>query len=396
MAGFGLCGRIGHGRSLQCNVVGSRLRRYYRSPGVFCYQRHKQWCSQVNLCRGNDCKPLQGKCLRQWHSLDHCAVSPARELIDMTFSSLPLFGTLMTWLNPLWMVGVGALAATAVLIGAYMLLLLIVPKVMAIARITAKEAMTQPLFYVLLAIGGFALLLFPFVPYNTFGEDVKVVKDEGLTLIMILSIVLALWTASLSIAEEIEGRTALTVLSKPIGRCSFIIGKFLGIVGPVAVMFILLGSLFLATVSYKVVYDARENTMPEPTRVECAEEMIQVVPGLALAFLEAIVLTSISVAISTRLPMQANLVICVSIYVLGHLLSTLANAGAGQLEMVPFVGTLFATVLPALDHFNIYAAISTGKHVPLGYVGWAALYSLVYSSVAMLVALLLFEDRDLA
>ena len=62
------------------------------------------------------------------------------------------------------------------------LLDLLAPKVAAIARTTAKEALSQPLFYVLLAIGIFAILVFPFVPYNTFGEDIKMLKAEGLTL----------------------------------------------------------------------------------------------------------------------------------------------------------------------------------------------------------------------
>ena len=76
-------------------------------------------------------------------------------------------------------------------------------------------------------------MIFPFVPYNTFGEDVKMLKAEDLTLIKVLAIVLALWTASVSIADEIEGRTALTVLSKPISRRQFILGKYVGILVPV-------------------------------------------------------------------------------------------------------------------------------------------------------------------
>jgi ABC-type transport system involved in multi-copper enzyme maturation permease subunit len=311
-------------------------------------------------------------------------------------TSMLLFGAQTTWLTPLWMVGVGAVIALAILVAVYLLLVQATPKIAAIARTTAKEALLQPLFYVVLAVGIFALLLFPFIPYNTFGEDIKMVKDTGLTLIMVLSIFLALWTASVSIAEEIEGRTALTVLSKPITRRSFILGKFLGIAGPVAILFIVLGSLFLATVSYKVTYDARENGQPAPTREQCAIEMKQIVPGLVLAFLEAVVLTAVSVAISTRLPMMANLVICASVYVLGHLVPMLARAGPDQLEIVPFVGGFLATILPVLDHFNIYNAISSGQEVPWSYVGRAAVYCLLYSSVAMLVALLLFEDRDLA
>jgi len=273
---------------------------------------------------------------------------------------------------------------------------LIAPKVAAIARTTTKEALSQPLFYVILAIGIFAIIVFPFIPYNTFGEDVKMLKAEGLTLIKILAIILAVWTASVSIAEELEGRTALTLLSKPIGRRQLILGKFLGIVGPIALVFILLGGLFLASVSYKVVYDARESANPEPAPAECYQEMAQIVPGLVLSFLEAVVLVSISVAISTRLPMLANLVICLSIYVLGHLVPLLVNSAVGQLEWVRFVGHFLAAVLPLLTYFSMETAISTGQTVPLIYLLWAAVYCLLLSTVAMLLALLLFEDRDLA
>ena len=157
--------------------------------------------------------------------------------------------------GPLGLVAV-ALAALTVALGAA--LRWVAPKVAAIGWTTSKEAMSQPLFYVLLTIGVFGLILFPYVPYNTLGEDIKMVKDEGLTLIMVLSMLMALWTASVSIAEEIEGRTALTLLSKPVSRREFILGKFLGILVPVAIMFLVLGALFLASVSYKVVYDARE------------------------------------------------------------------------------------------------------------------------------------------
>lgn len=308
-----------------------------------------------------------------------------------------LLGVSTVWLHPLWMIAVGVAVAAAMLVGAFLLLQRVVPKIAAIAWTTTKEGLSQPLFYVLLALGVFALVLFPFVPYNTFGEDIKVVKDEGLTLIMVLSIILALWTASVSIADEIEGRTALTLLSKPINRRSFIVGKFLGIIGPVAVLFIVLGALFLGTVSYKKVYDSRETGQPMPTQQDCQAEIQRILPGLVLAFEEAVVLTAISVAISTRLPMLTNLLICMSIYVLGHLVPILSERYADQFELVPFVGKLLATVLPVLDHFNIYSAISTDKEVPWDhYVAWTGIYCVLFSSVAMLVALLLFEDRDLA
>lgn len=314
----------------------------------------------------------------------------------MDAGNLLLFAVPSTWLNPLWKVGLGAVGAAVLLAAVGALVGLAAPKVAAIARTTAKEAMSQPLFYVLMALGVFGLILFPFIPYNTLGEDIKMLKDEGLTLIMVLSIVLALWTASTSIADEIEGRTALTLLSKPVGRRQFIFGKFLGILVPVAIMFIVLGAIFLASVSYKVVYDVRETGRPAATAAECLYEMLQIAPGLALALMEAVVLTAISVAISTRLPMMANLIICASIYVLGNLVPMLTDASVVQNEFVRFVAKLLAAVLPVLENFNISAGISTGQTVPAAYLGWAAVYCALYCAVAMLVALLLFEDRDLA
>lgn len=279
---------------------------------------------------------------------------------------------------------------------AYLLMQLAFPKVAAIARTTAKEAWAQPLFWVELALGAVLLLFFAWIPYYTFGEDIKMLKESGLTLIMLLSIGLAVWNASVSIADELEGRTALTLMSKPIGRRQFVFGKFLGVLAPAFSMFVVLGTIFLCMVSYKVVYDARENSLQPPKMEECRAEVVKTVPGLVLAFFETIVLASISIAIATRLPMLANLSVCFAIYVLGHLTPLLVQSSLGKLRLVEFVGRFLATVLPVLDYFKSDAAYSADQAIPLEYLGYAFLYATLYSTIAMLLALVLFEDRDLA
>ncbi len=313
----------------------------------------------------------------------------------MFFCPPPLLAAWYSWIVPLWLVAVGTAVATALYFAVYFLLVWLTPKVAAIARTTAKEAFAQPLFWVALTLGVVLLLVFPFLPYNTLGDDLKMVKDEGLVLIKVLSILVAVWTASVSIADEIEGRTALTLLSKPVGRRQFILGKYLGVIAPAAIMFIVLGAIFLATVSFKVKHEARESAAVEPTSQQCQREMVHIVPGLALAFLETVTLTSIAVALSTRLSMVPNLLICAMIYALGHLTPGFANANPDS-KLVAFFGQFVATILPNLDDFNVEAAVSTGQSIPLDYVGMAAVYSLLYSTVAMMLALLLFEDRDLA
>jgi ABC-type transport system involved in multi-copper enzyme maturation permease subunit len=289
--------------------------------------------------------------------------------------------------------------AVVSVVGLYLLYLLIyqlLPGLSAIAVTTAKEAMAQPLFMIVLLIGAFAIMTYVYVPYNTFGEDVKVLRNTGFETIMALSVIFALWTASTSVADEIEGRTAITLLSKPISRRQFVLGKFLGISWPILVLFVVLGLWLMFWVSFKVAYDARETANPNPDWQLCYDEMMRVVPGLVLSFFETLVLASISVAISTRLPFMPNLVICGSIYVLGHLGTRIVQSSAVQLEFVAFIGRLVAIVVPVLDHFNIQSAVAGGVDVPAAYLGWALLYCVLYCTVAMLLALILFEDRDLA
>ena len=115
------------------------------------------------------------------------------------------------------------------------------PKVFAIAHSTFKTEVSQPVYMLAFMIGFFFIVGSIYIPYNTFGEDIKMYKDSGLTLLRVLAIFVAIWAASKSVAAEIEGRTALTVLSKPVGRRQFIFGKFSGISLALGLFFIVLG-----------------------------------------------------------------------------------------------------------------------------------------------------------
>jgi len=161
-------------------------------------------------------------------------------------------------------------------------------------------------------------------------------------------------------------------------------------------MFIILGIIFLLTVSYKVVYDARESSKTMPDWQLCYEEVVRIVPGLVLAFYEAVVMAAISVAISTRVSMLPNLVICGSVYVLGHLGPLIVKSAAGEIVFVKFIGRLISVMLPVLDHYEIEGAIAGASTVPAEYLWMALLYSFLYCTAAMLLALIFFEERDLA
>ena len=92
-----------------------------------------------------------------------------------------------------------------------------------IARATTKEAIRQPLFLLLVAISSIVLLLNSVMPFFTLEDDVKMLNECGLATLLISGALLAVWTAGTSITSEIEGKTAMTLLSKPIDRRQFIL-----------------------------------------------------------------------------------------------------------------------------------------------------------------------------
>lgn len=329
---------------------------------------------------------------------------PLDQIDQLYFRYMGQEGTEAT-VNISWLVTpiyqeVGVVPSIAVFVFAIYLLYLtfatMCPKVFAIAHSTFKTEVNQPLYLLILVIGALFTVGSIYVPYNTFGEDIKMYKDSGLTLIRVLAIFLAIWAASKSVAEEIEGRTALTVLSKPVGRRQFIFGKFTGISLAIAVMFIVLGLWFVIWTSYKPIYDYQEAAKGLCEWPQCFLESVRVIPGVFLCFLEVLIFVAISVAISTRFGILANFLICFSVYVLGHLTPLLVQSSLAEFEPVVVFGNLIAIVFPVLNHFDIQAAINTNSAVPYSYMGWSIIYTFLYGGMAMLLALVLFEDRDLA
>jgi hypothetical protein len=270
------------------------------------------------------------------------------------------------------------------------------PRVWALALSTAKNEMAQPLYLLLLAIGIFGVLFFGIYPFNTLGDDIRLLKDSGVTLIMVLGMLQAVWSAGTSVSEEIEGRTALTVLSKPVSRRSFILGKYAGIMLAVLVLFVIISAVLLVVISYKPIYDARETTRAATTWQIGHEEIMTTIPVIGLYFMETMAIGAVAVALATRLPLLANFITCFVIYVIGNLTSPLVASTEGNNELVGFVGKLIAVIVPNLNIFNVQSAVDAGNPIPVIYLAGAFNYLVCFAIAIWMLAMLLFEDRDLA
>ena len=282
-----------------------------------------------------------------------------------------------------------------------------------IARATTKEAIRQPLFLLLLVLSALVLIVNSIVPFFTFEDEGKMLTECGLATLLIAGALLAVWTAGTSITSEIEGKTAMTLLSKPIDRRQFLFGKYIGILQAVIWMFLILTLLFAVLTFFKVGYAQKEQSLdqtplwqwirisdielpvPHPDRMSVVGSIL---PGIALTFMQVAVLGAISVTVATRLPMVMNLVICFAVFVVGNLTEIIVNSSVeGQAnESVIFTARLISMVVPSLSAFNISSAVATGRVVPQDYLGLSLVYASAYIGAMLLLGFLLFEDRDLA
>jgi ABC-type transport system involved in multi-copper enzyme maturation permease subunit len=316
-----------------------------------------------------------------------------------------------------------------VLIIVIVLLLILWPKGGAVALAAFREGVRQPMFWLL--AGGALLLMMtsPFIPYFTFGEDFVVVQELGFDTIMLVCVVLGVLSASMSISEEIEGRTAITLMSKPVSRRQFLLGKFVGIFLVTLLLTGLLGWFFEWVLLCKHWYDKMDPVPPPAALLSLLEyfdlsahptlllygaglwvgDVYSRLPGLMLGSCQVMVLLAIAVALATRLPMIPNLVICWVVYTFGHLTPVLAQIAARKQDADPgsaagrllaFTSKVFDIGLPGMEFFNLAPALAMDAPLPqfefLRYIASVCFYGLLYTIIALLFGLVLFEDRDLA
>jgi hypothetical protein len=130
--------------------------------------------------------------------------------------------------------------------------------------------------------------------------------------------------------------------------------------------------------------------------------------GLLLGFGQVMVLLAVTAALSTRLPMAANSILILVVFFLGHLAPVMHRAAEDwksqnptpAVSLVSFLTQLLETLTPTLEFFNMGPAIIRDAPLNIGafamYVGSVFVYALVYTAIALLFGLILFEDRDLA
>src|SRR5688500_7807266 len=98
------------------------------------------------------------------------------------------------------------------------------------------ELIRQPIFLLLMSASALFIAFLSSISYFGFGDEPKLVKDSVLAVMLLTGLLASVLSASNSLAREIRTGTALAVLAKPVGRAQFLLAKYLGLAGALAVL----------------------------------------------------------------------------------------------------------------------------------------------------------------
>ncbi|AQT68851.1 ABC-type transport system involved in multi-copper enzyme maturation, permease component [Anaerohalosphaera lusitana] len=318
-----------------------------------------------------------------------------------------------------------------------------IKKVSIIAKNTFVETIRQPVYAVILAFALFLFVLSPSIAMYTLDEDIKLLREIGLSTLFLTGLFIAIFSASGAVAEEIDSKTITTVLSKPVRRPSFIIGKFLGVLSAVglahyigtiamflsirhgvletasdthdwtvitvaasvAVLALLLSAFFnysydwsftstaiLLTALFSTIgmaflffIDRHWEFNPSHNGFTLFDLNASV-----LLFLAVMILIALAVMFSTRFNIVLTLIFCIVIFLVG-----LINGWAfGRFVDQHWWAQIGRMVFPDLQAFWISDAIYEDSSVPANYLGMTALYATLYTSGILAFAIALFQKRQ--
>ena len=316
-------------------------------------------------------------------------------------------------------------------------------KLFVLAKNTFIETLRQPAYAIIIMAALFLLFLSPSLAMYTMSDDNKLLRELGLSTLFLASLFIAIFSATGTVAEEIQNKTVLTVLSKPVKRPIFIFSKFLGVAAAVMLAHYICTAAMLMAIRHGVIEsnaDTHDWTVISTVAVattltfllsaffnyaydwrfsSTAVILAGVFTTLSLVFLAlidrnwrfnphhndisafdiyaavllllaAIIIVAIAVMFSSRFNILVTLSACVGIFLLG----LVSDYTFGRLAETHLWAKICWFVVPNLQIFWISDAIYEGSTVPVKYILIGALYAVSYTTAVLLLAIALFQRRQ--
>ncbi|MFZ4694506.1 MAG: ABC transporter permease subunit [Verrucomicrobiia bacterium] len=278
-----------------------------------------------------------------------------------------------------------------------------------IGRNTMTEVIRQKFFYILLVFGLVVIASSRFFAQFSSVEQIKFIKDFSLAAMTVFGALIAMVGTAELLPLELDNRTIYPILAKPVYRAEFLLGKFSGM-AMLILLTILLMSLIFAGLLFYTEHQLLAASVPaasapgaEVSPQEIASQIVHqtrdpaLLKAIFLIGIKALIVCSISLLISTfATSVIFNVISSVIIYICGHLEAGAREASLGDQSLgVRAMMLVVAFFVPDLNAFNLADSVVLGQHVPLRLVLNTASYGLLYAAVALAVALVIFQEKEI-
>jgi ABC-type transport system involved in multi-copper enzyme maturation permease subunit len=251
-------------------------------------------------------------------------------------------------------------------------------KITAIALNTFREAVRDRILYLLLFFAVAGLVFSRFLALITVGDRLRIILDVGLASISIFGVLMAILMGTGLVYKEIDKRTVYTLLSTPIHRYQFLLGKFLGLILTLLIMVVLMSIIFF------IIVWLHGGTVGAP-----------MLTALIFIFLELVLITAVAMMFSCFSTPILSSIYSLAFYLIGHLSwglqAFLDKMDAGLDKAVVQV---VYVILPDLENFNFRTEVVHDLPIPSSIFLPALGYGLLYSAFLLFLAVAIFRKRD--
>lgn len=251
---------------------------------------------------------------------------------------------------------------------------------MAIAKQTLEDMLRRKILLVLLIVSVGMIALGPSVGFLSPRESSAVLRSLGLAVILLGGLLITILAGIQVIPTEIERRTIYTVLSKPVQRYEFVLGKFLGGLATVFVMVAAMGVVFLG-----VLAGQEKHFAPD------------MVKGVVMTFFQMMLLGALAIFFSTFVTPVVNFFLSFGIFVVGNLSSVTESLLRNKNLATKVIATVVHYVMPNFGNFNmqnklIHPQVEITN--PNLFVIQNVVYAVIYSCILLILAILVFDRRE--